>query len=134
MSIARHYGANVVVGEGDTVVGIGDELVVVSGPFGHAVAHDDGIAYAANGTATVQAGDDGVLLAEWVDHAGRTRVAVAYVGEDGIEPDTAYRLEDGKFVEADWRWAALDDSNDGIYGPPDPSDPAYYKRYYRGPE
>ena len=30
----------------------------------------------------------------------RQRVVIAYVGEGGVKPDTAYRLRDGKLVEA----------------------------------
>ena len=29
-----------------------------------------------------------------------SRIVIAYVGEDGVKPNTAYRLRDGKLVEA----------------------------------
>jgi len=49
------------------------------------------------GTAT--AGDGGTLCVRWWDlAAARYRTAVAYVGENGILPNTPYRLQDGKFV------------------------------------
>ena len=43
------------------------------------------------GTAT--AGTRGTLMIKWWD-GNRYRVAIAYVGEDGIEANTAYRLDD----------------------------------------
>lgn len=50
------------------------------------------------GTAT--AGEEGILCIRWRD-ARRYRLAVAYVGENGIKPDTKYRVDDqGKFIEA----------------------------------
>lgn len=47
------------------------------------------------------ADEKGVLLATWWDEtADRPRVAVAYVGEDGIKAQVWYRLDQaGKFVE-----------------------------------
>ena len=47
---------------------------------------------------TLTGGGGSTLSCQW--WAGnRMRIAVAYVGEDGIKPDVAYRVEDGKFVE-----------------------------------
>jgi hypothetical protein len=34
------------------------------------------------------------------DKTGKNRIAIGYVGEDGIEPDTWYKAEDGKLVKA----------------------------------
>ncbi len=44
-----------------------------------------------------------VLRIRWYDEkAGRYRTAVAYVGENGIEPNVPYRLNDQhEFVRAD---------------------------------
>ena len=52
------------------------------------------------GTAT--AGDGGTVIARFYDYkAERYRVAIGYVGEDGIKPNTKYRVDDaGKLVEA----------------------------------
>lgn len=68
-----------------------------TGKFGHAAAAYGG---------TVCAGENGVLSLLWFDEATRRpRLAVAYVGENGIKPKTWYRLDvkDGAatFVEAD---------------------------------
>jgi hypothetical protein len=68
---------------------------------GTATAGDSGTATAGDrGTAT--AGDSGTLLLKWWDESsGRYRVAVGYVGENGIEPNTKYRVEGkGKLVKA----------------------------------
>lgn len=51
------------------------------------------------GTAT--AGDSGIISVKWYDVDGdRYRIAVGYVGEDGIEPDVAYRVNNGKLERA----------------------------------
>ena len=73
---------------------------------GTATAGDEGTATAGyEGTATAgyegtaTAGDGGTLcLSYWGDK--RRRIVIAYVGEDGVKPNTAYRLRDGKLVEA----------------------------------
>lgn len=40
------------------------------------------------------------LSAGYIDADGKNRIAVAYVGEDGIEPDTWYRVDkNGKWVK-----------------------------------
>lgn len=39
------------------------------------------------------------IIIKWHD-GNRYRLAVGYVGEDGIKPDTPYRVQDGKLVEA----------------------------------
>ena len=50
------------------------------------------------GTAT--AGYAGTVTIRWWDGATqRYRLTVGYVGEGGIEPNTPYRVEDGKLVE-----------------------------------
>ena len=71
----------------------GDEQSVMVGALGTATA-------GYSGTAT--AGDSGELRIRWYDDkADRYRLSVAYVGEDGIEPNVAYRLdEEHKFVRA----------------------------------
>ena len=43
-------------------------------------------------------GDGSILCLSWRD-GNRHRIVVAYVGEDGVKADTAYRLRDGKLVE-----------------------------------
>jgi hypothetical protein len=49
------------------------------------------------GTAT--AGENSLIALAWYDGT-RRRLAVAYVGEDGIKPHTRYRVNDkGEFVE-----------------------------------
>ena len=48
------------------------------------------------GTAT--AGDRGAICIKWRD-GSRYRIAVGYIGEDGLKPNTPYRCEYGKFIE-----------------------------------
>jgi hypothetical protein len=47
---------------------------------------------------TLTGGDDSALCGWWSD-GRRRRLAVAYVGEAGIEPGRAYRCEAGRWVE-----------------------------------
>ena len=70
-----------------------------AGYRGTATAGNGGTATAGDyGTAT--AGNGGALIIEYSDGI-RPRVLVGYVGEDGIKPNVAYKISDGKFVEAD---------------------------------
>ena len=70
-----------------------------AGDWGTATAGDWGTATAGKwGTAT--AGDGGTLILRWWDGC-RDRTVVGHVGEDGIEANVAYRLnENGKLVKA----------------------------------
>lgn len=72
----------------------GDRGTAISGDHGSATAGNCGAAVVGL-EGVVSAGRDGVLICFWRDPyaADRLRVAVAYVGEDGIEPDTPYRLD-----------------------------------------
>jgi len=86
-------------------VGVIEPLVDSAGDHGTAIAGEDGTATAGyygtatagdNGTAT--AGYYGTLRIQYFKN-NRYRWAIAYVGEDGILPDVAYRLDDeGSFV------------------------------------
>ncbi len=70
-----------------------------AGYRGTATAGDSGTATAGyRGTAT--AGDRGILLLRrWDEQANRYRIETGYVGENGIKPNTPYRLNDnGEFV------------------------------------
>ena len=51
---------------------------------------------------TAKVGDDGcIALAWWDSSAERFRVAVGYVGEDGIEANVEYRVRDGKLARVE---------------------------------
>ena len=63
---------------------------VVAGNNGTATAGDCG---------TATAGYRGTIQIRWWD-GNRSRTAVGYVGENGILPNVAYRVESGVFVEA----------------------------------
>jgi hypothetical protein len=71
-----------------------------AGDAGTATAGDAGTATAGDaGTAT--AGYRGtVLIRYWDESAGRYRIIAGYIGEDGIEPNKAYRVSAGKLVAA----------------------------------
>lgn len=71
-----------------------------AGAYGKATAGTGGTAIAGDkGTAT--AGHKGRIEIEWFDLVTtRYRKAVGYIGENGLKPNTAYKVDDqGKFVE-----------------------------------
>ena len=76
----------------------GDCGTATAGDRGTATAGDSGTATAGDrGTAT--AGDSGTIQIKYCD-GNRYRFAVGYVGEDGIEPNVAYRVDGGQLVKA----------------------------------
>jgi hypothetical protein len=81
----------------------GDRGTATAGYGGTATAGYMGTATAGDmGTAT--AGNGGVISVEWWDgSAQRYRRAIGVIGEGGLEPNTPYRLNGGKWerVEAD---------------------------------
>ena len=73
---------------------VGEHGQIVGGERAKVAAGNEGTATAGNrGTAT--AGNGGTIIIKWYD-GNRYRLAVGYVGEDGIEPDVAYRVVCGK--------------------------------------
>ena len=71
-----------------------------SGNYATLAASGNGAAVSCAGIAgVVSAGVNGAISAVWHD-GKRLRIAVGYVGEDGIEPLTPYRVEAGKWVRA----------------------------------
>ena len=66
-----------------------------------AASGDSSIAVAAALDCKAKAGKNGcIALAYWVNDEKRFRMAVGYVGENGIEADTWYCVENGKLVAA----------------------------------
>ena len=87
---------------------VGDKESVLIGALGTATVGDGGTATVGRGgTATVgdggtaTGGENAELRIRWYDYdAGRYRTEIAYVGENGIKPNVAYRLNDEhRFVE-----------------------------------
>ncbi len=90
----------VIVGEYGKAIGENSLLAVVnyggtaiSGPNGHAIAGVEGKA---------QAGPNGKIQIEWVRKDGGMATSVGYIGEDGLEPNTLYKIEgEGTFVKVE---------------------------------
>lgn len=81
-TIESGYLSNITGGRGSVLVG-GDRSFV-SGGYG----------------SMVSGGIDSVLTIDYFD-GKRDRIAIAYVGEDGIEPNVMYKLDrEAKFVKA----------------------------------
>jgi hypothetical protein len=99
------------VDEGMTVAAGDSGHASAAGNYGHASATGDSGHASATGDSgwsvggyhsRVKAAENGALTAlYWDEAAKRPRVAVAYVGEDGIKADTWYRVEAGRFVEVE---------------------------------
>jgi hypothetical protein len=71
----------------------------ISGYRGTSISGEHGTSTSGElGTST--SGVGGTLIIKWYD-GSRYRTAVAYVGENGIEPNVAYKLDDkGNFIKA----------------------------------
>jgi len=107
-------GATVVAGNNGTATAgdrgtatAGDCGTATAGDYGTATARDCGTATAGDyGTATAgykgtaTAGDSGTIQIRWHD-GDRYRTAVGYVGENGILPNVAYRVESGVLCGGD---------------------------------
>ncbi len=86
----------------------GNEGTATAGKWGTATAGDGGTATAGDGgtatagyEGTATAGDKGTLIIRRWD-GKRYRTVVGYIGENGLEPNTPYKLNDaGEFVKAD---------------------------------
>jgi hypothetical protein len=78
----------------------GDDGTATAGYGGTATAGDRGTA-TAGGRGTATAGNYGTLVIKYYDaKVRRLRLAIAYVGEDGIEANVAYMLDSNhKFVK-----------------------------------
>lgn len=86
----------------------GDCGVAEAGKYGNATAGNYGSASVGeSGVARVsdkgkaKAGYNGYIAINFLDQNNRMRCAIGYIGEDGILPDTFYKVENGKLVPAD---------------------------------
>ena len=79
---------------------VGNYGTAMSGHRGTATAGNYGKATAGEcGTAT--AGEGGILQIKWYD-GKRSRISTGYIGENGLKPNTPYRLNDkGEFVKVE---------------------------------
>lgn len=121
MTIAGDYGTAMAGDYSTATAGVegvakaGMEGTAMAGDYGTAIAGDCGTAMAGyygvatagdRGTAAVgpegvaKAGNYGEIHIQWWDNeAHRYRTKIAYVGEDGIKPNTAYHLNDSHEFE-----------------------------------
>ena len=92
MGVMRQGGHGSTVTGGDRSTVTGGDGSTVTGGYGSTVTGGDG--------STVMGGNHSALSVRWWDGA-RYRIAVAYVGEDGIEAGARYKVNAGKFVQVD---------------------------------
>jgi hypothetical protein len=102
-SATGHYGHASATGHSGHASATGDSgHASATGDSGHASATGDSGWSVGGYHSRVKAAENGALTAlYWDEAAKRPRVAVAYVGEDGIKADTWYRVEAGRFVEVE---------------------------------
>ena len=81
---------------GSTVTG--GNCSTVTGGYSSTVTGGVGSTVTGGDRSTVTGGVNSIMQVKWHD-GNRYRIAVAYVGEDGIEPNVPYRVENGKFVK-----------------------------------
>jgi hypothetical protein len=102
---AGDYGTAIAGYEGTAIAG--HYGTAISGFMGTAKAGNKGTAQAGNkGTAqagsygTASAGEGGKIMIDYCDYEKlRMRTLIGYVGENGIEPNTLYIVQDGKLVK-----------------------------------
>jgi hypothetical protein len=92
-------GDSATVSGGDWATVSGGDVATVSGGDWATVSGGDWATVSGGDGATVSGGDVANLSVKWLD-GNRYRIAVAYVGEDGIKPNVKYRCEKGAFVVA----------------------------------
>ena len=100
-TVSGGYRATVSGGDGATVSG--GTHATVSGGYRATVSGGDGATTLAGHNGTAKAGDKGIVAVKWWDtKADRFRLAVGYVGEDGIEANVPYRADaNGRLVKVD---------------------------------
>jgi hypothetical protein len=104
IAIAGDYGSAIAGDDGEATAG--DYGTAITGEFGKATAGFDGSAIAgyagiaiAGYCGVVRAGENGTIQINWI-RDGRSLPVLAYVGENGIKPDTDYSLdENGNYFE-----------------------------------
>lgn len=105
---AGDFGRAIVGDYGQATAGEGGQATAgnygqaTAGDLGQAIAGDYGRATADNG-GKATAGIGGIIAIQWWDMtAQRNRLAVGYPGENGIKPNTPYKLDHtGRFVEVE---------------------------------
>ena len=92
IALTGGHGSTLTGGDDSALTG-GDDSTLTGGDRSTLTGGDD---------STLTGGDRSTLIFEyWCHRTGRKRIAVAYPGEDGIEPNVPYRCVDGKFVKAE---------------------------------
>ncbi len=86
--LTGEYRSTLNAGKGSTLTG-GNYSTLTGGENSTLTAYNDSIFYAGEGSE---------FILHWFDE-NRKRTTVAYVGENGIEPNKKYRGIDGKFIE-----------------------------------
>ena len=80
----------------DKLAGYNSKLAASGDGSNLAASGKNSICMAAGYVSTAQVGENGVIVLPYYDGI-RTRVAVGYVGENGIEPNVEYKVNNGIF-------------------------------------
>lgn len=123
LAISDYEGTSIVDFDGIAIAGCrgiataGNRGTAITGPRGTATAKNEGKATTGRGGAakagnfgtatagkegTAEAGEGGIIQIEYYDYDSiRTRIKTGYVGEDGLLPNTPYKLDENhNFVKA----------------------------------
>ncbi|HJP68591.1 MAG TPA: hypothetical protein VJ846_06790, partial [Sphingomicrobium sp.] len=82
----------------------GGDGSTLTGGYRSTLTGGDGSTLTGGDDSTLTGGDGSELrIRYWDNKADRYRTVIAYVGEDGIEANLPYRLDDShKFVRVEW--------------------------------
>ena len=98
--LAGHYSKLAASGHNSTLAASGDGSKLAASGDGSILAASgkNSICMAAGYASTAQVGENGVIVLPYYDGI-RTRVAVGYVGENGIEPNVEYKVNNNGIFE-----------------------------------
>jgi hypothetical protein len=106
IAITKEQGRSIVGKGGTAIAGYGGQATAgndskaIAGPYGIAIAGNYGKATVGN-NGKAKAGINGIIYIDYFNNNDRRRTMVGYIGEDGIEPDTFYKVENGKLVKVE---------------------------------
>ena len=100
-TITGGYGSTITGGDRSTITG-GDRSTITGG-YRSTITGGDGSTITGGDRSTITGGANATMaIRSWDEKQQRRRFTIGYIGEDGLEPNVAYRLdENGKFIRAE---------------------------------
>jgi hypothetical protein len=96
------YAFIVIVDNNESKTNVGNDEIGFAGDCGKVSVGDYGLAFVGR-YGKASAGEYGTIQIKWWDNkTNRYRISIGYVGENGIEPNVAYRCDEcGNFVKVE---------------------------------